>query len=102
VQPPLFWKDKRYKNHPVENLTLPPVTQRRIPEPIPELLPEIHKETVREASTLPKPERAERGALPERSPDDAPPLNRKETNGNRPPAGSGSGSNPLDGFEVDL
>lgn len=98
IQPPLFWKDKRFTAYPVENLTLPPVTQRHVPEAIPELLAQIHKDTVRESPTLPKPEG---GALPEkRSPDKAPPLNPRG-GGQRSHTGSGS-TNPLDGFEVDL
>ena len=94
IQPPLFWKDKRFTAYPVENLTLPPVTQRHMPEAIPELLAQIHKDTVRESPTLPKPEG---GTLPEkRSPDKAPPRNRKRSH-----TGAGS-TNPLDGIEVDL
>ncbi|GAA1451198.1 type IV secretory system conjugative DNA transfer family protein [Nocardiopsis tropica] len=99
IQPPTFWKDKRFIDHPVENLTLPPVTQRHVPEAIPELLAQIHKDTVREGATLPKPETngTGGGGSEKRSPDKAPPLNRGGQSSH-----AGSGSNPLDGFEVDL
>lgn len=98
IQPPLYWRDKRYTDYPVENLTLPPVTQPHIPEAIPELLAQIHKDTVRENTTLPK---ADSGTLPEKRPSDkAPPLARK-SDGQRPRTRVES-TNPLDGFEVDL
>lgn len=97
VQPPLFWKDRRYTRFPVENLTLPPVTQRHVPEAIPELLAQIRKDTMRQVATLPKPETTGTGVPEKRPADKAPPLNRHGQSSH-----AGSGSNPLDGFEVDL
>lgn len=98
VQPPVFWKDRRFSAHRVENLVLPPVTQRHVPGAIPELLTQIHKETVRKSPTLPKPEEGPLSG--NRFSDKAPPLNRRG-DGQRSHTGSSS-TNPLDDFEVDL
>ncbi|GAA1463409.1 type IV secretory system conjugative DNA transfer family protein (plasmid) [Nocardiopsis exhalans] len=94
IQLEYFWKSKRYTNYPVENLTLPPVTQRHIPEAIPELVPQILRNAVQQQSTT------KAKHIPEkpdgRSPEEAPPLSRRKDSAQALPGEKAA--NPLDGF----